>query len=224
MYRYILFDLDGTLTDPKEGITKCVQYALKSLGIEAECDDLLDFIGPPLIESFQKYFGLSAEDAQFALTKYRERFAKVGLLENKVYPRIPEILAKLGQTGRKVALATSKAEIYAREILDNFHLTPYFDVIVGSELDGRRIDKADVIEEVLRQFGLTKNGDNMFCSEILMVGDRLHDINGATKNGVDSLGVYYGYAHQGELEAAKATHIVYTVEELEQFLNRDLEG
>ena len=213
MYRYILFDLDGTLTDPKEGITKCVQYALKYFGIEADTEDLVDFIGPPLLESFQKYYHLDDEQGYMALKKYRERFNDIGIFENGVYPGIHELLAALKEQGRYIALATSKPEVYARRILEKYELMPYFDVVVGSEMDGRRTDKGEVITEALRQLQI--NAEQK--SEVLMVGDRLHDMVGAGKNQVDRLGVYYGYAHEGELEEAGADYIVNTVGQLREF-------
>ena len=151
MYRYILFDLDGTLTDPKEGITKCVQYALQYFGIEADTEDLVDFIGPPLLESFQKYYQLDDAQGHMALKKYRERFKDIGIFENGVYPGIHTLLSDLKRQGRSIALATSKPEVYARRILDKYELMPYFDVVVGSEMDGRRTDKGEVITEALRQ-------------------------------------------------------------------------
>lgn len=215
MYQYILFDLDGTLTDPKEGITKCVRYALHSFGIEAELDDLVDFIGPPLAESFRKYYQMSEEDALRAVAKYRERFSGTGIYENGVYSGIAELLAGLQKSGRKVALATSKPEVYARQILDHYALSSYFDVIVGSEMNGKRTDKAEVIEEALRQLGIAGEEDK---SRTLMVGDRLHDMVGASKNGIRGLGVYYGYAHEGELETAGASAVVKTVQELQDYL------
>ena len=149
MYRYILFDLDGTLTDPKEGITKCVQYALRYFGIEADIEDLVDFIGPPLLESFQKYYHLDDEQGHMALKKYRERFSNIGIFENGVYPGIAELLSTLKAQGRGIALATSKPGVYAKRILERYELLPYFDVVVGSELDGRRTDKGEVITEAL---------------------------------------------------------------------------
>ena len=129
MYQYILFDLDGTLTDPKEGITKCVQYALKYFGIEADTEDLVDFIGPPLLESFQKYYHLDDEQGHMALKKYRERFSDIGIFENGVYPGIAELLPTLKAQGRKIALATSKPGVYAKRILERYELLPYFDVL-----------------------------------------------------------------------------------------------
>ena len=213
MYRYILFDLDGTLTDPKEGITKCVQYALKYFGIEADTEDLVDFIGPPLLESFQKYYHLDDEQGHMALKKYRERFNDIGIFENGVYPGIHELLAALKEQGRYIALATSKPEVYARRILERYGLMPYFDVVVGSEMDGRRTDKGEVITEALRQLQIRDEQK----PEVLMIGDRLHDMVGAGKNQIDKLGVYYGYAHEGELEEAGADYVVDTVEKLKEF-------
>ena len=213
MYRYILFDLDGTLTDPKEGITKCVQYALKYFGIEADTEDLLDFIGPPLLESFQKYYHLDDEQGHMALKKYRERFNDIGIFENGVYPGIHELLAALKEQERYIALATSKPEVYARRILERYELMPYFDVVVGSEMDGRRTDKGEVITEALRQLQISDEQK----PEVLMIGDRLHDMVGAGKNQIDKLGVYYGYAHEGELEEAGADYVVDTVEKLKEF-------
>lgn len=213
MYQYILFDLDGTLTDPKEGITKCVQYALKYFGIEADTEELVDFIGPPLLESFQKYYHLDDTQGQMALKKYRERFTDIGIFENGVYPGIAELLSKLKGQGRKIALATSKPGVYAQRILEKYELLPYFDVVVGSELDGRRTDKGEVITEAIRQLQMSA----AHKKDILMIGDRLHDMIGAAKNQIDRLGVYYGYAHQGELESAGADYIVHTVSELTAF-------
>ncbi len=215
MYQYILFDLDGTLTDPKEGITKCVQYALHSFGIEADPDDLVDFIGPPLAESFQKYYHMNNEDSLKAVIKYRERFSNIGIFENGVYPGIEELLAELKMSGRQVALATSKPEVFAKRILKTYNLSSYFDVIVGSEMNGKRTDKAEVIEEALRQLGIAGSEEKR---KVLMVGDRLHDMVGAVKNQIDGLGVYYGYAHEGELEEAGASATVRTVSELRDFL------
>ena len=214
MYRYILFDLDGTLTDPKEGITRCVQYALQYFGIEADTEDLVDFIGPPLLESFQKYYHLDDEQGHMALKKYRERFSDIGIFENGVYLGIQKLLAALKNQGRKIALATSKPGVYAERILERYELLPYFDVVVGSELDGRRTDKGEVITEALKQLQI----QNEQKQEVLMIGDRLHDMVGAGKNQIDKLGVYYGYAHDGELEEAGADYIRENVEDILQFV------
>lgn len=215
VYQYILFDLDGTLTDPKQGITKCVQYALHAFGIEADPDDLVDFIGPPLAESFQKYYHMNIEDSLKAVDKYRERFSDIGIFENGVYPGIAELLEEVKKSGRKAALATSKPEVFAKRILEKYGLSSYFDVVVGSEMNGNRTDKAEVIEEALRQLGVIDSEEKR---KALMVGDRLHDMIGAVRNQIDGLGVYYGYAHEGELEEAGASATVRTVSELRRFL------
>ena len=142
MYQTILFDLDGTLTDPKEGITKCVQYALKHFGIEEnDLDKLTPFIGPPLVYSFMTYYGLDEDQAQGAISKYRERFSTVGLFENGIYEGVKELLEILKVEGKTVALATSKPHVFAERILEHYGIKAYFDVIVGSELDGTRSHK-----------------------------------------------------------------------------------
>ncbi|MGL4798815.1 MAG: HAD family hydrolase [Cellulosilyticaceae bacterium] len=210
MYNTILFDLDGTLTDPKEGITKSVQHALKAFGVEAELDDLLCFIGPPLQWSFEEYYGFDEEKAKLAIEKYRERFREVGMFENEVYEGIEEMLKTLAKEGKTLAVATSKPEVFAVQILEHFGLAKYFKVIVGSELDGTRVNKKDVIEEVFVRLQLTEEEK----VHILMIGDRKHDIIGAKACGIDSIGVRFGYGEGNELEEAGATYIVETVGEL----------
>ncbi|MBQ4160271.1 MAG: HAD-IA family hydrolase [Clostridia bacterium] len=215
MYNYILFDLDGTLTDPKEGITKCVQYALAACGIdEPNLDNLLSFIGPPLVDEFMRVYGFSKEKAEFALAKYRERFPAKGLYENKIYPGAAQMLAALKQSGRKIALATSKPQPYAEKILEHFKIKDYFDVIVGATFDSKRNDKADVVAEVLKQFGIT-DADK---ASVIMVGDRKHDVLGASKNGIKTVGLRLGYAEPGELEEAGAIYIADDIADLENYL------
>lgn len=215
MHRYLLFDLDGTLTDPAEGITKCVQYALASLGREKpRQEELYCYIGPPLAESFEKYGGLSEQEAQLAVKKYRERFRAKGMFENRVYPGIGEMLRSLNQAGKILAVATSKPEVFAREILEHFGLSGYFQEIVGSELDGTRVDKAEVIREAFARLSLA--GEEMPLT--VMVGDRKHDIIGAKKNGIDSVGVAFGYGEEGELETAGADRVAGSVAALEKLL------
>lgn len=212
-YKYILFDLDGTLTDPKLGITKSVAYALKSYGIQVDdLDSLLKFIGPPLQESFVKYYGFSEEQGAEAVEKYREYFKPYGIYENKVYDGVENMLAELVKCGKKVILATSKPTVFAKMILEHFHLDKYFTCAVGSELDGFRVKKGEVITEALRQAGVTDK------SLAVMIGDREHDILGAKENGIDSIGVLYGYGDRAEHEAAGAGMIVESVEELLQYL------
>ena len=208
-YKYILFDLDGTLTDPKLGITKSVAYALKSYGIEVDdLDSLLKFIGPPLKDSFVKYYGFSEEQGVEAVEKYREYFKPYGIYENKVYDGVENMLAKLVKCGKKVILATSKPTVFAKVILEHFKLDHYFTCVVGSELDGSRVKKGDVVAEALRQAGVTDK------SQAVMIGDREHDIIGAKENGIDSISVLYGYGDRAEHEAAGAGVIVESVEEL----------
>lgn len=207
----ILFDLDGTLTDPMVGITSSVQYALKKYGIiEDNLWNLTKFIGPPLADSFMRFYGFSEEQAKQAVLYYREYFAPKGKYENEVYEGIPELLASLKEAGYILAVATSKPEVFSKDILDHFDLTKYFDFVGGALLNGRE-KKEDVITYVLEHVDANKN-------EILMVGDREHDIIGAKKNNLLSVGVLYGYGDREEHENAGADHIVSTVEELREYL------
>ena len=152
MFQYVLFDLDGTLTDPKEGITKCVQFALERQGIhEPDPDKLEPFIGPPLKDSFMEFYGMTQEQALIGIADYRKRFAPVGIFENKVYPGIPEMLAHLKEAGVRLAITSSKPETFVLQILEHFELASYFDVVVGSNLDGTRSEKEEVVEEALRR-------------------------------------------------------------------------
>lgn len=212
-YKYIFFDLDGTLTDPKEGITKSVAYALKSYGIHVEdLDSLCKFIGPPLKDSFVKFYGFSEEQGYEAVEKYREYFGPYGVYENKVYEGVDKLLAELKARGKMIVLATSKPTVFANTILEHFDLMKYFDVVCGSELDGSRVKKGDVIAYALEQ--VTEKDARFHKSQVVMIGDREHDILGAKENGLDSIGVLYGYGDRAEHEAAGADYIVETVEEL----------
>jgi len=214
-YKIILFDLDGTLTDPKEGITRSVQFALDSLGIlEPDLDRLVCFIGPPLLDSFRDFFGLNPEQAKQGLLKYRERFQAKGIFENALLPGVPEMLRALKEAGKVIALATSKPEPFALQILEHFEILPYFDAVVGSGLDESRGSKAEVINEAFLRLEIKEEQKR----EIVMVGDRKHDVIGAKLCGIHSLGVAFGYAPAGELEESGAEHLVQTVEELAQFL------
>ena len=209
IYNYILFDLDGTLTDPKEGITRCVQHALRHFGIEREPDSLTDFIGPPLKQMFETTFNIDGDEA---VKIYRERFSTVGLFENGVYDGIPELLEALKAAGVALAVATSKPTVYTLRILEKYDLLKYFDCVVGSELDGRRTDKAEVIKEVIDQLGITD------LSRAVMVGDRIFDMQGAAKCGIDCVLVEYGYAPEGEIENCGALYTAKTTSQLEIFL------
>ena len=207
----LLFDLDGTLTDPMIGITKSVQYALKKYGIiEEDLWNLTKFIGPPLAQSFKKYYGFSEEESHQAVEYYREYFAPTGKFENVVYAGIPTMLEALKEAGFVLAVATSKPEVFAKDILKHFNLEQYFDFVGGALLHGRT-DKAEVVTYVLENLNAQQD-------KVVMIGDREHDIFGAAKNGLDSIGVLYGYGDRNEHEAAGAGHIVETVEELKNFL------
>lgn len=215
MYQYLLFDLDGTLTNPKEGITKCVQYALRDQGIEEpDLDKLEPFIGPPLLDSFQEFYGFTPEQAQRALKKYRERFQNIGIFENQVFEGVPEMLNELQKQGRKLAVASSKPEEFVLRILEKFQLRQYFCEVAGATMDERRTAKADVIQEAFRRLGITEDKK----AQVLMVGDRKHDVEGAKACGIDCLGVYVGFAAPGELESAGASYIVHTVDQMREFL------
>ncbi len=207
-YKYIFFDLDGTLTDPQEGITKCVKYALEHYGIhETDYSNLKRFIGPPLVYSFQEYYGFNKEKALGAVAKYRERFSDVGLFENKVYDGIYDLLQKLNDSAHVLVLATSKPKIFADRIMAKYRLRPYFRLICGSELDGTRNDKNEVIDYAIEILKCPRE-------KVIMVGDRKHDIIGAKECGIVSCGVRFGYAEEGELEEAGADFIADTIEDL----------
>ena len=209
MSEYVLFDLDGTLTDPAEGITNSVAYALDKYGIEvADKKTLNVFIGPPLSESFRKYFKFSILQSVDAVTKYREYYHDRGIFENRVYDGIPQLLASLKAAGKCVIMATSKPTVFAERIAEHFDFRKYFDIIVGSELDGTRVDKAEVIKEALRQAGDPE------VEKCIMIGDRLHDVVGAKKTGLRCIGVLYGYGSREELTEAGADMIAETVNDL----------
>lgn len=210
-YQWYLFDLDGTLTDPKEGITKCFRYALEKMGLESpELSELERYIGPPLIKSFGEYF--SEEDAKRAVEYYRERFRDVGIFENGVYDGIEEMLKTAKESGKKLALATSKPQHFAEIIMEHYGLAQYMDVQVGSRGDGQT--KADVIRQVFAEAGL----DDTTKHQAIMVGDRLHDVEGAKECGIECIGVRFGYAKENELEDAGADYIVATPDELRSFI------
>lgn len=214
-YQYILFDLDGTITDPGLGITNSVMHALNKFGISDKRENLYKFIGPPLAESFKMYYGFDEKKARLGIQYYREYYAVDGIFENIVYDGVEQMLKNLQQDGRKILLATSKPEKFAKQILDHFHLSLYFDFVAGATMDERRVTKADVISYAIENFGI-KN-----LEEVLMVGDREHDILGAKEVGIDSMGVLYGYGDREELEKAGAKYIVETVEELSKIFTEN---
>ncbi len=193
----ILFDLDGTLTDPKEGITRCVQYALDKMGTGVpDTDSLIWVIGPPLKTSFSKLLNTSDEQLlSRALAHYRERFGDVGMYENILYPEIPEALETIRNTGRKIVLATSKPEVYALRILEFMDIMKFFDAAYGSMLDGKLTEKAHLIEHIITK-------ENLNAQNTMIIGDRKHDIIGGKANGIITAAVTYGYGARDELAEA----------------------
>ena len=213
MYQYILFDLDGTLTNSELGITTCVQHALKRFGIEVEDrTKLRPFIGPPLGESFQVYYGLSQEESEQAIIYYRERFSVIGWQENEVYEGIPELLDELKGKGLSLIVATSKPEVYTCRILEHFGLARYFDFVAGSTLDGQRDAKAEVIAHI------QQNYPEITRENTVMVGDRKFDVAGAHERDLPVIGVLYGYGDRAEMEQAGADFIAEDLAELKRLL------
>lgn len=214
MYSTIFFDLDGTLTDSEEGITKSVQYGLKKMGV-TDCDDLSalrHFIGPPLSESFKEFF--EGEDIKRAIAFYRERYSTIGWKENRLYDGIKDMLNEIKESGRKIYMATSKPEIFAKDIAELFEISEYFDGICGATTDGVRNTKEDVVKYAIEVCGET-NPDN-----ILMVGDRHHDVDGAGEFGIKTLGVTYGFGTREELLGCGAIAVVDTPDEVVKFITK----
>lgn len=208
-YQYYFFDLDGTLVNTEEGITNSVKYVLEKYHIkEYDMETLRKFIGPPLGESFQKYFGFSAKETGELIGCYREYYSAGGMYEAKVYGGIERLLERLKEDGKVLAVATSKPEHFARKILERFGLADYYTCIAGASMDGSRSSKEDVIAYALVQCEVTER------ARAVMIGDREHDIYGAGKQGLDSVGVLFGFGNRKELEAAGADYIVNTPEEI----------
>ncbi|MGN0804766.1 MAG: HAD family hydrolase [Candidatus Coproplasma sp.] len=203
MFNYILFDLDGTLTNPAEGITNSVVYALNKLSINVpDKKSLLKFIGPPLIDSFQCFYGFSKEESLKAVEYYREYFKVKGIFENELFEGTKGLLSALKKAGKHIILATSKPEEFALQILEHFNLTEYFDYVCGATMDEKRCQKAEIIRCAIEGYPVKD------LSSAIMIGDREHDILGANKAGIASIGVLYGFGDYGELKNAKATYIV----------------
>ncbi|WML33573.1 HAD family hydrolase [Clostridium sp. OS1-26] len=208
-YEYILFDLDGTLTDPAIGITNSVMYSLEKYGIKvSDRSKLYKFIGPPLWESFEKYYGFSKEEAKQAVEYYREYYKDKGIYENLVYEGLEDLLKLLKASSKTLIVATSKPEIFAKQILEHFNIAKYFTFIAGGNLDGTRVKKDEVISYALESCNILDK------SKVIMLGDREHDIIGAKKNGIHSMGVLFGYGDREELENAGADYIVETVSDI----------
>jgi len=212
-YKVILFDLDGTLSDPKVGITKSVQYALHEMGIdEPDIDKLECFIGPPLQVSFAEHFNFDEAHTRKAIELYRERFKAKGMFENELYSTIPLLLQSLKEQGYTLVVATSKPTVFAEQILKHFEIDQYFERIVGGFLDGSRASKTEIIQYILDKYKENK------LSDFIMIGDRSHDIVGARNTGIASIGVTYGYGSYDELRHSNATHIVKSVDQLKEIL------
>ncbi len=212
-FNTIIFDLDGTVIDSSVGITSSVAYALRHYGIEADRDMLLRFIGPPLVQSFEKIYGFSNEQAMQAQRIYQEYYAQQGIWDCHLYEGMEQLLTALQSKGKNMLLATSKPEIYTLRIMDYLNIRRFFHCVTGSDLEGFHADKAGIIAKVLENCRITD------LSKVLMIGDREFDILAAKKIGIRSLGVLYGFGSKDELEKAGADYIVRTVEEIEQIAN-----
>ncbi len=210
---YILFDLDGTVTNSQEGIKNSVEYALKYFNIKVEDrNDLNKYIGPPLRQSFMKYAGLSEEESRIGMIKYREYYEPYGIFENELYDGIAVLLEELKSKNKKIVLATSKPWIYAEIILEHFNIKKYFDFVAGSELNGVRTDKSEVIKYAINRFSID-------TERAVMIGDREHDIIGGTKNRLKTIGVLYGFGSREELEKAGACYIAKDVKNICDFID-----
>jgi phosphoglycolate phosphatase len=208
-YDYILFDLDGTLTDSAIGITNSVMYALKKFGIEvSDRSKLYKFIGPPLWESFEKYYDLSKQEAETAVEYYHEYYHDKGIYENLLYQGFEDQLKLLKANGKTLIVATAKLESHAKRTLDNFGIATYFTFVAGGNLDGTRVRKDEIILYALESCNISDR------SKVIMIGDREHDIIGAKKNSIHSMGVLFGYGCREELERAGADYIVDTVSDI----------
>lgn len=210
-YKTALFDLDGTITDSGPGILNSIRYALKKHGLPIPSEEVLrTFIGPPLKEQFQAVCSLTEEESVRMVESYREYYAEKGIFENSVYEGVPQLLERLHKGGVRILMATAKPEYFARKIAEHFGFAQYFEFIGGACMDGRRTDKYEVIEYVLASCGISEEERK----HTVMIGDRSHDMLGAEKAGVHSMGVLYGYGSREELEEAGAEMIADTPEKV----------
>ncbi len=208
-YHTLLFDLDGTITDSKEGIINCFRYALDFFGVDGSDETkLMQVMGPPLKESFMQLYGLTEDQAHVALGKYRERYTDIGIYENKLYDGIKQVLAGCKKAGYRIALATSKPEIFSVRIIRHFGLEQYFDLVTGASLDESRSTKEAVISYILAALELTDK------SRVVMIGDRKHDLIGAQVCGIDAVGVLYGYGSWEELSGYPHVYLAETPDAL----------
>ena len=214
MFDYILFDLDGTLTNPEVGITNSLMYALDKFGIKVkDRKELYCCIGPPLMYSFTEFYGFSREDAEKATEYYRECFSKTGIYENEVYDGIKDVLGALKKAGKTLILATAKPEPYANIILEHFGLAEYFDIVTGATFDETLNNKTDIITVALERAGVTDK------SKAVMIGDRFHDIEGAKINAIATIGVLYGFGTVEELTEYKADFVAETPADILKIIN-----
>ncbi|MCR4832695.1 MAG: HAD hydrolase-like protein [Butyrivibrio sp.] len=214
MLKYVLFDLDGTLTESGPGIMNAAKIALNHFGIEENnVENLHKFVGPPLTESFGQRYGMNEADTQEAIAVFRKYYNVTGIYENSVFEGIQEMLQQLKSNGLLLSIASSKPRPMIDIVVDHFDIRKYFDVIVGCELDGTRSQKKEVVDEVIRLFG-ELSGDRAVLEHSIMVGDRMYDVNGARECGLECIGVTYGYGTRQELQEAGAAYIVDSVNEL----------
>ena len=215
MYRLILFDLDGTLTESHPGIIRSIQHALEKMGLPVLPEkDLMPFVGPPLRDSFVDIIHMTEEEASLAIACYREYFSTKGKYENSVYDGIPELLERLREEGYRLGIASSKPETFVRDILDHFGLTRYFHIICGAAMDGSLSEKPDIIRYALRQSGYDMDDAAVLRREVVMVGDRKYDVTGAHAMGMSAIGVTWGYGSREELEESGADALAADPEEL----------
>lgn len=213
--QYILFDMDGTLTDSRIGIVKSIQYSLNYFGIEVpDLNELTQFVGPSLYDSYVNFYHMSPENAETAVSKYREYYAGKGIFENALYDGIADLLKNLSSSGKTLAVATSKPTVFTEKILDHFEISDYFDFVSGSDLSDTHIDKGNIIQTALENLNVSEPAD------AIMVGDRNVDIIGAERNRIESVGAVYGYGGRDELASVSATYLVDTVAELSELLKK----
>lgn len=211
----ILFDLDGTLIDSSEGIIKSVLYTLDFYGIEeTDTTKLYQFIGPPLSESFEKFYGFSNKKAYDAVQKYRERYNKTGIFEGKLYPGVEKCIRTLKEQGYRIGMASSKPEVSCKRILEHFGILPLFDDVVGATFDGRRDKKSEILEEVMRRWS------HIPKSEMCLIGDTMFDVNGAKELGIACLAVSFGFGDVKEMKEAGVIGVCDSMEELPGMLKK----
>ena len=212
-YDIIAFDLDGTLTNPERGLIASFVYAFKKMGVDyGQKSELKRFIGPPIYEEWQRCFGFTPEESSKALLIFREYYSVYGWWDNEIYPGVKEMLEKLKNAGKKIILATSKPEIFAKKVLELFDISKYFDFIGGASTDKTRDKKSEVLEYSLASVGVSDK------SKAILVGDRVYDSEGAIACGIDSLGVLYGHGSDSEVRSAGFTYVVNNVEDIAALL------